>query len=115
MDEKLIRFLKMLCRALLMDERLVKVLGRHPALECFKLSSCPNVTDVALACLPADSLRELSLVSCNGIEGTSLGPLRNLETLELSYCNALTEHTIRVSAAAGGVAFNLTCRSDDLM
>ena len=98
-----------------MDEQLVKVLGQHSALECFKLSSCSRITDAALASLPADSLRELSLVSCDGIEGTSLARLRKLETSELSYCNAVTEHTIRVSAAAGGVAFSLTCRSDALM
>ena len=99
-------------RALLMDEQLIKVLGQQSALECFKMSSCSRVTDAALASLPADSLRELSLVSCDGIEGTSLGRLRKLETLELSYCNAVTEHTIRVSSAAGGVVVDLTCRSE---
>jgi hypothetical protein len=102
-------FWEMSRRALLMDEQLIKVMGHHSALECFKISSCSRVTDAALASLPADSLRELSLVSCDGIEGTSLGCLRKLETLELSYCNAVTEHTIRVSAAAGSVAVNLTC------
>ena len=99
-------------RALLMDEHLIKVLGQHSALECFKMSSCSRVTDAALASLPADSLRELILVSCDGLEGTSLGRLRKLETLELSYCNAVTEHTIQVSAAAGSVAVDLTCRTD---
>ncbi len=99
----------------MVDEQLMRVLGQHSALEGFKLSSCSRVTDVALASLPANTLRELILVSCGGIEGTSIHRLRKLEMAELSFCNAVTEHTIQVSAAAGVDACSLAWQSDALM
>ena len=51
----------------------MQVLGRHPALESLKMSSCPKISDTCLAALPASTLRELTLVCCNGIVGRLTG------------------------------------------
>ena len=88
------------CRSLLTSGQLGQVLGQHPALEALKLLSCPRVTDEAVDLLPADSLKKLTLVCCDGIEGGRLSRLKKLETMEFSSCNAVTEQAIQVRAAA---------------
>ena len=87
------------CRSLLTSGQLGQVLGQHPALEALKLSSCPYVTDEALDLLPADSLKRLTLVCCDGVEGRPLSRLKKLETMEFFSCNAVTEQAIQVRAA----------------
>lgn len=72
------------------------MLKQHPALEALKLCSCPRVSDEALEALPGNSLRELTLVCCDGIEGKPLSRLKKLETLQMSSCNAVTEEAIQV-------------------
>ena len=80
------------------DEHLVQVLGQQPALESFKMSSCPRVTDEGLAALPASTLRELKLVCCDGVVGASLACLKRLEWLTFTSCNAVTGDAIQASA-----------------
>ena len=80
------------------DEQLVQVLGQQPALEFFKMGSCPRVTDEGLSALPASTLRELRLVCCDGVAGASLGRLKRLERLKLTSCNAVTGDAIQASA-----------------
>lgn len=84
------------CRSMLTSDQLQQVLGQHPLLESLKLSCCPRVTDKALALLPSDSMRELRLVCCDGIEGSSLGLQTKLEILDFSSCNSITERSIQV-------------------
>lgn len=87
------------CRSLLTSGQLGQVLRQHSALEALKLCSCPRVTDEALELLPADCLKGLTLVCCDGVQGRPLSRLKRLETLEFSSCNAVTEQTIQVRAA----------------
>ena len=76
------------------------MLEEHPALEAFKLCSCPRVTDEALEVLPAERLKRLTLVCCDGVQGRPVSRLKKLETLEFSSCNAVAKETIQVRAAA---------------
>ena len=80
------------------DDQLVQVLGQHLALESFKMSSCPRISDEGLAALPASTLRELRLVCCDGIVGASLGRLKRLERLTFTSCNAVTGDATQASA-----------------
>ena len=82
------------------DEQLAQVLGQHPALETFKMSSCPRIGDEGLAALPASTLRKLRLVCCDGVVGNSLGRLKRLEQLDFTACNAVTGDAIQASAEA---------------
>ena len=90
--------LLVLCRSLMTDDQLVQVLGQHPALETFKMSSCPRVSDKGLAALPASTLRVLRLVCCDGIAANLLGRLKRLERLTFTSCNAVTGDAIQASA-----------------
>ncbi len=56
--------------------------------------------DAALEALPADSLRELHLVCCEGIRGTTIARLRRLEMLRLSSCTSIAEEAIQVGNMA---------------
>ena len=80
------------------DDQLVQVLEQHPALESFRLSFCPRISDKGLAALPASTLQKLRLVCCNGVVGGSLGRLRQLELLEFTSCKAVTGDAIQASA-----------------
>ena len=72
------------------------MLSQHPALEVLKLCSCPRLSDEAIESFPGNSLRELTLVCCDGIEGKPLSRLKKLETLQISSCNAVTVEAIQV-------------------
>ena len=98
--------LLVLCRSYMTDEQLVQVLGQHPALEKFKVSSCPRISDEGLAALPASTLQRLRLVCCDGIVGTSLGRLKQLERLEFTSCHAVTGDAIQASATFRGNLFS---------
>jgi len=41
-------------------------------------------------------MKELRLVCCDGIEGSSLGLQTKLEILDFSSCNSITERSIQV-------------------
>ncbi|CAK0787844.1 hypothetical protein CVIRNUC_011066 [Coccomyxa viridis] len=97
---KHLRRLEIYRRSLMSDEDLVQVLRQHPALEYFKLGCCPRISDEGLAALPASTLRELSLVCCDGVVGASLGRLKRLERLEFASCNAVTGDAIQVIAVS---------------
>ena len=90
----------LLCRPLLTGAQLGQVLRQHPALEKFTLSTCPRVSDEALELLPANSLKQLTLVGCDVISGRPLRQLSKLETLEFSSCAAINEQAIQVRAEA---------------
>lgn len=55
-----------------------------------------RVTDRALEALPAQSLRELHLVCCEGVHGTTIARLDCLEVLRLSSCRSIAEEAIQV-------------------
>lgn len=109
------------CRSMLTNDQLQQVLRQHPLLESLKLSCCPRVTDKALEPLPSDSMRELRLVCCDGIEGSSLSLQHKLEILEFSSCNCVTERSIQVrldtlndfSKPLCYTYFRWTCSTDD--
>ena len=76
----------------------MQVLGRHPALKSFKMTSCFRISDEGLAALPASTLQELRLVGCDGVVGGSLGRLKQLERLEFASCKAVTGYAVQASA-----------------
>lgn len=87
----------------------MQVLKQHPGLERFKLCMSSAVTDRALEALPADTLRELSLIACDAVHGHSIARLKHLETLRLSSCACITKEAVQVShtvvKAAGLLSF----------
>ena len=92
-----------LCKALAGSDRdaAMQVLEQHPALERFKLCMSSAVTDGALEALPAESLRELSLVACDGVHGHSIARLKHLETVRLSSCSCISKEAVQVRRSHG--------------
>ena len=66
-----------------------QVLQRHPQLRSLKLCSCAAVTDAALHALPGESMRQLQLLCCDGVQGWFLQGLPLLQLLHLSSCSAI--------------------------
>jgi len=108
----------LLCRSMLTSDQLQQVLRQHPLLKSLKLSCCPRITDEALEPLPSNSMRELRLVCCDELEGSSLRLQHKLEILEFSSCNCVTERSIQVRLSDFSLSlcytfFGCTCCSND--
>lgn len=82
----------------------------HPPLArllCLDLSSCPNLTDLALAWISTGcpSLRKLNVRACTGIGDVGLkstGAMRRLESLDISHCSLISDT---------GISYLTSCRS----
>jgi hypothetical protein len=77
------------------DAALTAVLSRNPELESLELAACNAVTDASLCKCPS-SLRELSLVMCEAVEGVPLVRLKRLETLRITKCPKVRMRSVQV-------------------
>ncbi len=89
------------CRHLLTTRQLSPVLAQHPTLEALCLACCPRVSDRTRETLPAQSLKKLTLMSCDGVQGRCLSRLTSLEVLSVCYSKTITEEAIQVRACTG--------------
>ena len=81
------------------DADLAVVMACNTRLLTLALAACGDLTDGALAALPA-SLHHLQLTCCEGVEGKPLYRLRALRTLRLSGCPAVTAAAVQRAVAA---------------